>query len=83
MDIERNHDRCEFGLTCQKGLCLGFNARQNIKFMTKILSKILLFSPVYPDQLSREVGSILTDLDDNAITSWVLYSKLKTINSYR
>ncbi|WAR28083.1 PKDCC-like protein [Mya arenaria] len=78
-----NQNGCEFGLTCQKGMCLGFNARQNIKFMNRIFFKILLFPTMFPDKLSREVGSILADLDDNAITAGVLCNKLKTINSYQ
>ena len=74
--VGNNETPCQFNLSCQKGMCIGFNARQNMKMMNKLFFKILLFPTIYPSHISGKVGSILADIDDSAISAAVLRDKL-------
>ncbi|XP_045201953.2 extracellular tyrosine-protein kinase PKDCC-like [Mercenaria mercenaria] len=67
---------CEFDLTCDRGLCVGFNAKQNMKFMNKLFFKKLLFPTVFPKIISQEVGSLLADIDSNKLSGATLSYRL-------
>lgn len=67
---------CEFDLTCQMGMCVGFNAKQNMKFMNKLFFKRLLFPTVFPKLISQETGSLLADIDSNQISAADVSQKL-------
>lgn len=74
---------CEFDLTCQKGMCIGFNAKQNLKFMNKLFFKHLLFPTVFPSHISQDMGALLADLDSFIVTASDVYYRLKTIQTSR
>ncbi|XP_045201852.1 extracellular tyrosine-protein kinase PKDCC-like [Mercenaria mercenaria] len=67
---------CEFNLTCQRGLCAGFNAKQNIKFMNKLFFKKLLYPTIFPKAISQEIGSLLEDIDSHKLSGATVLHRL-------
>lgn len=80
-ELARNgkHNGCDFDLTCQRGMCIGFNAKQNMKFMNKLFFKRLLFPTLFPKVISQETGSLLAEIDSNHLTAGRLSQKLLQI----
>ena len=70
---------CEFSLPCQRGLCVGFNAKQNMKFMNKLYFKRLLYPTVFPRDISGEVGNLLGELDSDMLTANLFYKRLQSL----
>ncbi|XP_060587463.1 extracellular tyrosine-protein kinase PKDCC-like isoform X2 [Ruditapes philippinarum] len=67
---------CGFNLTCQRGLCAGFNAKQNMKFMNQLFFKKLLYPTIFPKLISQEMGFLLADIDSYRVTGAGIAQKL-------
>lgn len=82
-DLARSgkHNGCEFDLTCQRGMCIGFNAKQNMRFMNVIFFKRLLFPTIFPRQISSDIGYLLADIDSNLLTAASLTHRLVQIQN--
>lgn len=81
MALEGKDNGCGFNLPCQKGLCVGFNAKQNMMYMNKLFFKHLLFPLVFPREAATDLGNILADLDSGHLTAEMLIHRLETINN--
>ena len=68
---------CEFSLQCNKGLCIGFNAKQNLKFMNKIFFKRLLYPNMFPKTICDEVGALNADIDSNIVSALEIAKRLQ------
>ena len=61
---QRGHrSECEYGVRCQRALCVGFNAKENLKNMNRLILKRLLFPLTFPEAVVREVGQLNAQLD--------------------
>ncbi|KAK3603758.1 hypothetical protein CHS0354_023374 [Potamilus streckersoni] len=67
---------CEFGVKCQRGLCVGFNAKQNLKHMNDLFLKRLLFPANLPEKMVSAVSEINVYLDDLDISAQELHTVL-------
>ncbi|KAL4220415.1 hypothetical protein ACF0H5_020818 [Mactra antiquata] len=72
---------CEFELTCSRGMCIGFNAKQNLKFMNKVFLKHLLSPFVFPRQISQDIGALLADIDSSLVSSYDVFTQLKNFQN--
>ena len=59
----------DFGLPCNQGLCIGFNAKHNLKYMNLIFFKRLLYPNMFPKSIREEIGALNADIDSNMITA--------------
>ncbi|XP_041347930.1 extracellular tyrosine-protein kinase PKDCC-like [Gigantopelta aegis] len=83
-DISRNalhQDGCEFGLSCRQAMCIGFNAKINLKNMNKLIFKRLLYPVTFPNNLVDEMGQINAKLDSLSISARELRTSLKAVHS--
>ena len=60
---------CDFGLPCNQGLCIGFNAKHNLKHMNTIFFKPLLYQKRFPKSISEDIDALNADIDSNLITA--------------
>lgn len=72
-------NKCEFELPCTQGLCIGFNAKQNLKFMNKIFFKRLLYPTMFPKSVCEEIGALNADIDSSVITAFDISQRLKVL----
>ncbi|KAL3848242.1 hypothetical protein ACJMK2_019111 [Sinanodonta woodiana] len=70
---------CEFGLKCQRGLCVGFNAKQNLRHMNDLFFKRLLLPANLPEKIISAVSEINIYLDDLDISAHELHTVLVDI----
>ena len=74
---------CEFGLQCQTGLCVGHNAKHNLKMMNKLFLRRFLHPDSFPTNVFKGVNDLVFKMDalhisaeDALIVIEDLYSKL-------
>lgn len=72
---------CGFSLPCQKGLCIGFNAKQNMVHMNRLFFKHLLFPVSFPREILNDVGFLLADIDSVKLSASQLIQRLEHILS--
>ena len=70
---------CEFSLPCMKGLCIGFNAKQNLKYMNKIFFKRLLYPNMFPKSICDEVGFLNADIDSYITSALEISERLSNL----
>ena len=83
-DVSRNalhQTGCEFGLRCRQAMCIGFNAKINLKNMNRLIFKRLLYPMTFPDKMVQELGQINAKLDSLSITAKELRTLLKNVQS--
>ena len=78
---------CDFGLPCNQGLCIGFNAKHNLKYMNIVFFKRLLYPNMFPKSIRDEIGALNADIDSNIITATDIRRRLnellvKGLNTY-
>lgn len=73
---------CEFNLPCRMGLCLGFNAKQNMKMMNKLFFKRLLYPQSFPEDVISAIGQLNVRLDASNLSSQELIAELQEIATY-
>ena len=76
-NIQTAKPDCEFNLPCTKGMCIGFNAKQNMKFMNKIFFSRLLYPKKFPESIIDEVGFLSSDIDSYTTTASDILERLK------
>lgn len=74
-----DHSQCAYGVVCQRALCVGFNAKENMKNMNRLIFKRLLFPLTFPEQVVKDVGQLNAQLDFLVLTAAELYDKLVQI----
>lgn len=72
---------CEFDLQCNMGLCIGFNAKHNLKMMNKIFFSRLLHPKLYPNVVNDRLCNLLARLDTLTITAEEVREDLKEIRN--
>lgn len=60
---------CEFNLQCNMGLCIGFNAKHNLKMMNKFFFSRLLHPKLYPNVVNGRLCNLLARIDTLNITA--------------
>lgn len=58
-----DRSECEYGVKCQRALCVGFNAKENLKNMNRLILKRLLFPLTFPEVVVKELGQLNAHLD--------------------
>ena len=76
-NIQTAKPDCEFDLPCTKGVCIGFNAKQNMKFMNEIYFSRLLYSTDFPESIIDEVVLLSVDIDSYTTTALKISDRLK------
>nr|KAG5699089.1 hypothetical protein BaRGS_017772 [Batillaria attramentaria] len=74
-----DNSQCAFGVTCQRALCVGFNAKENLKNMNRLIFKRLLFPLTFPEAVVKEVGQLNAQLDSLSLTAAQLREQLQNI----
>ena len=69
IEVKKSKTSCDFGLPCNQGLCIGFNAKHNLKLMNIIFFKRLLYPNMFPKSICDEIGALNADIDSNIITA--------------
>ncbi|CAC5414880.1 PKDCC [Mytilus coruscus] len=70
---------CEFDLPCYMGLCIGSNAKNNLKMMNKLFLSRLLHPKLFPSSVSEKVSDLLARIDTSNISAAVLVQQLSNI----
>ncbi|RUS80701.1 hypothetical protein EGW08_011524, partial [Elysia chlorotica] len=76
-----NTEECPYGLRCSRALCEGFNAKENLKNMNRLVLKRLLFPTTFPSHVIPEVGQLNADLDTLKLTAGQLLERLERIQA--
>ena len=76
-NIQTAKPDCEFDLPCTKGMCIGFNAKQNMKFMNEIYFSRLLYPTEFPKYIIDEVVLLSVDIDSYTTTALNISDRLK------
>ena len=76
-NIQSAKPDCEFDLPCTKGMCIGFNAKQNMKFMNEIYFSRLLYPTEFPKSIIDEVVLLSVDVDSYTTTALKISDRLK------
>lgn len=78
--IRGDNAQCEYGVTCRRALCIGFNAKENMKNMNRLIFKRLLFPLTFPESVMKDVGQLNANLDLLALSAAELRLQLKDIH---
>ncbi|KAK7090464.1 hypothetical protein V1264_010257 [Littorina saxatilis] len=78
---DRDFFECEYSVKCQRALCVGFNAKENLKNMNRLIFKRLLFPLTFPEVVVKEVGQLNARLDLLSLTAAELKAQLLGIQS--
>ena len=70
---------CDFGLPCNQGLCIGFNAKHNLKYMNIVFFKRLLYPNMFPKRIRGEIGALNADIDSNIIAATHIRRRLNDL----
>ena len=65
--VKTSQTSCDFSLPCNQGLCIGFNAKHNLKHMNTLFFKHLLYPNMFPKSICDEIGALNADIDSNII----------------
>ena len=67
---------CEFNLPCYMGLCIGFNAINNLKMMNRLFLSRLLHPKLFPSIVSERLSNVLARIDTSNISAFELVKQL-------
>ncbi|OWF39218.1 extracellular tyrosine-protein kinase PKDCC-like [Mizuhopecten yessoensis] len=73
---------CEYDIQCQMGLCIGYNAKQNLKSMNRLFFKRLLYPLSYPSDIVESLTQVNTRLETLSITAPELVEVLESSLSH-
>lgn len=74
-------EECDYGVKCQRALCVGFNAKENLKNMNRLILKRLLFPLTFPESVVKELGQLNAQLDLLALSAADLKRQLLLIQA--
>ncbi|CAL1546614.1 unnamed protein product, partial [Lymnaea stagnalis] len=74
--------QCPYSLRCARALCEGFNAKENLKNMNKLVLKRLLFPISFPEAVIPKIGQLNADLDSLTLSAHELLVNLTDIWSF-
>ncbi|KAH3807253.1 extracellular tyrosine-protein kinase PKDCC-like [Dreissena polymorpha] len=80
--FESRNKGCDFAIPCHNGLCVGFNAKQNMKFMYKLFFNVLIRQTAFPNPLSGDLRNVLERLDCNRISAAELIAILDKLSGF-
>jgi hypothetical protein len=70
---------CAYKVKCTRALCVGFNAKENLKNMNQLLFKRLLFPLTFPQEVIGEIGQLNARLDTLDVSATELRTLLLRI----
>lgn len=74
---------CPADLKCIDNVCLGKNARHNIRMLNEKLFPELLNPRKFPNYISRKLQHVLRSIEKNEITGAKLFDEMKTISEMK
>ncbi|XP_076453501.1 extracellular tyrosine-protein kinase PKDCC-like [Babylonia areolata] len=79
--VMEDDSECPYGVRCQRALCVGFNAKENLKNMNRLVLKRLLFPLTFPQPVVKDLGQLNADLDLLSVSAEELRTRLLLIQS--
>lgn len=73
---------CDYDIQCHMGLCMGYNAKQNLKSMNRLFFKRLLYPSSYPSTMVDSLTNLNTRLEMLSITALELIEFLEELLSH-
>ena len=73
---------CEFNLPCYMGLCIGFNAKNNLKMMNILFLSRLVNPKFCPSIVSERLRNVLARIDTWNISAFELVKQLSYVKQY-
>lgn len=67
---------CGFNLPCYMGLCIGFNAKNNLKMIHRLFLSRLLHPKLFPSIVSERLSNVLARIDTSNISAFELVKQL-------
>lgn len=72
-DHESSRSTCEFDLPCQMAMCVGRNAKINLKNTRKLFFKRLLLPGSFPEEIADDIAELNIKLDNLSTDAEELY----------
>ncbi|XP_059178663.1 extracellular tyrosine-protein kinase PKDCC-like [Physella acuta] len=79
--MDNKENPCPYNLRCVRALCEGFNAKENLKHMNKLVLKRLLFPLTFPESVVAKIGQLNADLDSLNLSARELRTQLVAIRT--